>query len=281
MTIRFKMHRAQPALLGLMILLQTACGRPVPDYCEDFDPVLEGDASPFLMPDIEESVKSPEEIAEIWRNSPHTNSNIQEASNFSHACNRCHDRLNWDPAQAGSTQGAKTASLLGIPEDGCRICHPEPGDASGELGWLEDVQRTTYSGVSEPGEICTHCHQGNEAPGHYEIELAGAHADFDCNECHDPHSSQATCTGARCHPAFTQECDEINTHDKPHQEVTCSGCHDAVGYPIGWNEGSAAWDTIRASARIGGVALPYTSHDLQGEVDCDRCHAPGNHPWGY
>jgi hypothetical protein len=276
------MNRVHLALLGLMILLQAACGRPAPEYCGDVDLVTDEAAPPFLMPDIEESVKSPEEIAEIWRYSPHASSDIQEASNYSQSCNRCHDRLNWDPAQAGSTPVGKSASVVSHPEDGCWICHPESGGSSSkELGWLEDAQLLIYSSVSEPGELCLHCHQGNEVPGHHEIELLGAHADFDCNECHDPHSSTATCTGAGCHPAFTQECENINTHDKPHQEVTCSGCHDAAGYPIGWNEGSAAWDTFRASTQVGGDAMPYTSHEILAEVDCDRCHAPGNHPWGY
>ena len=123
-------------LLVSLILLTTACGREVPAYCEDVDPVSEEASAPFLLPETEESMKSIEEIEGIWRSSPHAEMNVQAASNYVPTCNRCHDRLNWAPAKTSlgtqdlSNSDGKSARLIGNTTDGCRICHPEPGESS-------------------------------------------------------------------------------------------------------------------------------------------------------
>jgi hypothetical protein len=115
--------------------------------------------------------------------------------------------------------------------------------------------------------------------GHRAVTLGANHAELDCTACHEAHDGSASCTGSGCHEPFAAECEPPQTHDKPHAQVSCSACHDAQGLEIIWNEGTAKWDT--AVAYREGELRPYTSHNLALEVDCDRCHEPGNHPWGY
>jgi hypothetical protein len=115
---------------------------------------------------------------------------------------------------------------------------------------------------------------------HIPFIFEGVHAEQYCIDCHDAHNGSATCGSSTCHQTFGQECIAIETHDKPHSEVTCGGCHDGLGLPIGWNEVIGKWDTfLGGDPRIDQDARPINSHSIVREVDCDRCHSPGDHPW--
>jgi hypothetical protein len=166
---------------------------------------------------------------------------------------------------------------------GCEVCHPgEPNQISGEIAFLDLDSPDGYLKVSSVKILCDQCHLATDIEGHNSTIVMGTHTEMGCADCHDPHTGAASCTASGCHQTFAEECDPIHTHDKPHREVTCSACHDAQDLKIDWNEDLHAWDTFFPQDEgTPDDYRPHTSHFLLLAVDCDRCHEPGNHPWGY
>jgi hypothetical protein len=78
----------------------------------------------------------------------------------------------------------------------------------------------------------------------------------------------------KCHGECHEVLASIPGHDEDHQAVSCMACHDADGLPVGPDEQEGIWVTSLEQA-----GAPYTSHNVQLEAPCDRCHYPGN-PWG-
>ena len=265
-------------------------------------------------------------------------------------CARCHSPQNWDPeakvdpppncvsCKFPNEQEVRIAegNLL-IPEEewkgvSCDVCHPMGMDGSKmEIAWHDVV--TGYSeSVASPTDLCEKCHHDTETL-HYKVELGThAHTDFSCTNCHEPHSTRASCGNIGCHDdvvavmaiynpkhlgisdnavcigCHTRGMDEhtmyvkeigtddcischINLIEIPitsavqlghtiyHQSVTCSACHDASGAPVEPNEDTDKWTAIRQFELLGRTSrVPFTSHNIQREVDCLRCHFNGN-PW--
>jgi hypothetical protein len=153
---------------------------------------------------------------------------------------------------------------------GCAICHQgQPEEIEGEIAWLEVPPALVYSPVQTSTELCEKCHQAGDVEGHLSIKVSGSHLEMTCTDCHDPHDTAANCT----------ECEPVETHDKPHSEASCAACHDADLLPIDWNERDQVWDTVIRSTADESYRT-YASHALILEVACERCHEPGNHPWG-
>ena len=265
-------------------------------------------------------------------------------------CARCHSPQNWDPeakvdpppncvsCKFPNEQEVRIAegNLL-IPEEewkgvSCDVCHPMGMDGSKmEIAWHDVV--TGYSeSVASPTDLCEKCHHDTETL-HYKVELGThAHTDFSCTNCHEPHSTRASCGNIGCHDDVvavmaiynpkhlgisdnavcigchtrgmddhTMYVKEIGTddcischinlieipitsavqlgHTIYHQSVTCSACHDASGAPVEPNEDTDKWTAIRQFELLGRTSrVPFTSHNIQREVDCLRCHFNGN-PW--
>jgi hypothetical protein len=163
----------------------------------------------------------------------------------------------------------------------CAVCHPVQGEGvSGQVAWLEDPAGGTYVEVAAPEEVCARCHSNPDLEGHIPVLLGGAHAQKACTDCHDPHDASASCTGSGCHQPFQAECEPISTHDRPHASVSCLGCHASGEHAIGWDEGRGLWVTM-VEIEVAGEpkVVPFSSHEVSLEVDCDRCHTPGNLPW--
>ncbi len=66
-------------------------------------------------------------------------------------------------------------------------------------------------------------------------------------------------------------------HSKRHAAVDCVACHDASGLEIKQLENSATLTTFRSiKSPAGASSTAFVSHDIQTEVDCQRCHFAGN-----
>lgn len=265
-------------------------------------------------------------------------------------CARCHSPQNWDPAAKIDTPPNCVSCKFPheeevriaegnplIPEEdwqgiSCDVCHSMGVDST-EMGvaWHDAV--TGYSeNVASPTDLCEKCHHDTETL-RYKVDLGNqAHVDFTCTNCHEPHSTRASCGNVGCHDdvvavmaiynpthlgisdnAVCVECHirgmdehtmyvkELGTddclschinlveipitsavqlgHTVYHQSVSCSACHDATGAPVEPNESKDAWTAIRLSELLGRTnRVPFTSHNLQREVDCVRCHYDEN-PW--
>ncbi len=268
------------ALVIFLMTILSACGGSGRPQCE---PTPGADDSAAANPTS--TPQSPEEIRALWSSGPHADTQVLSEDGQNEDCATCHDRLNWIPSKSSnSTVGSKWASSPStepVLDEGavtCEICHEgEPGE--GEIAWLADPPMHVYEEVMGPTQLCIKCHLENDTEGHLGISVMGPHIDFECVDCHNSHDTTSSCTDSGCHSPFAQECEPIQTHDKPHAEVTCSACHDATGMTIAWNEAYSAWDTF---IEVGedAASRSITSHQLAPEVDCDRCHEPGNHPWG-
>jgi hypothetical protein len=140
-----------------------------------------------------------------------------------------------------------------------------------------------------------------------------AHVNLECVACHEPHGVKASCSnsgchaairpesslppatptggqhpnntafcgGANCHPAATQAAaSDDSIHGAVHASVSCIACHDASGMPVGPSPELGAWVTFSAGEPDGiKEARPSMSHNVQAQVDCNRCHFDGN-TWG-
>jgi hypothetical protein len=272
-----------------LTLTMVGCGRPR----EGCDPKPEEsnisnleDANPTVIP----TLQSPEMIQTIWDAGPHADTFVVSEDNTNSSCARCHAPLNWAPTKEdipvswveNQIDPATSSSYISNAEwkhVSCSSCHAsEEAQRQGNFSWLEIPSLERYSDVETTTQLCQKCHFESPHPGHRALSIDGAHSELLCTDCHDSHDATATC--AACHEPFAQECESIDTHDKPHSEVTCSACHDAGEPEIQWNEELLAWDTFRPDLMndLDGYES-YVSHNILLEVDCDRCHSPGDHPW--
>lgn len=190
---------------------------------------------------------------------------------------------------------------VGIP---CETCHEVDanGIASAEIAWLNPITKE-HMEVKTPTELCEKCHTTttNNLFGSavvHKIYFGSAHLNYAgfinettppqyCTDCHDPHSQE---------PKQCVDCHEIDeaTHSKGQyavmkDSVTCMACHDAAPdwkmqtpSEIAWSVGpygeNGQWVSIDATLDGDGVPAntPMTSHAIQGEVVCTRCHFDGN-----
>ncbi len=271
------------AFLFASVLL-AGCGSRARPECAT-EPPADG-----ATPQATEAALNPDQVQLLWEAGPHASSQAFENSGEDGSCARCHAPESWAPpagelplswSQAGITPGTTLASAQGEWSPvGCAVCHQgEAEEIEGEIAWLEVPPALVYSPVETATELCEKCHLAGDVEDHLSISVSGSHLEMTCTECHDPHDTTASCTGSGCHEPFAEECEPIETHDKPHMEASCSACHDADLLPIDWNEADQVWDTVIRSATGDGYRT-YASHALVLEVACERCHEPGNHPWG-
>ena len=267
------------ALLIIFLPVLVGCGREVHPSCNQSASEVNSLATVETVQRL-----TPSEATALWEIGAHAADSIRLGETRQEECAQCHARVDWKPSLGVTGSGG--SSLNTIPFEGaltsnseipCAVCHDE-GQGDWRIAWLLDPQSDLYSNDIEPSQLCQNCHQEGSFEGHLGIVMQGVHEEHSCITCHDSHTTTASCTQSGCHLPFQQECETIQSHDKPHEEVTCSACHDASGLEIGWNDQRSAWDTMRGDATRGGEE-PFTSHQLSLEVDCDRCHAPGDHPW--
>jgi hypothetical protein len=139
-----------------------------------------------------------------------------------------------------------------------------------------------------------------------------AHQDFGCTNCHNPHSTQANCTGSGCHadianiinthieqPANHPTSGDTNTHmcegeachnlvkqvlaepifhQPVHKEIPCYVCHDETPMDVVRNSDGTWMTVIDPGLSSGGELQPVVSHVIGQAVLCEKCHYIGN-PW--
>jgi hypothetical protein len=165
---------------------------------------------------------------------------------------------------------------------GCPQCHKVEKEAlTKQVAWLNtaiaqfDPSGNPYEPVRSNTELCEKCHRDA-----FKVELSkSVHAGKGCTDCHDAHSTKASCTDAKCHANALKPDKPIAGHDAAHATVNCAACHDAAGWKVEPTGDKKVWLTLRPTDRTGKPnPTPFASHNLQRQVDCARCHYAGN-PW--
>jgi len=281
------------SLFLMFTIFLAGCGGRTREGCDPVAATPEnGNNSLIADPLITATPQDPETIQAVWKVSPHADAYVVAVDNMNSSCARCHAPLDWAPTAkdipanwtANKVEVAPASVLITELEwthVDCKVCHnTEVDQITGDFVWLEIAPLEIYSEVETSTELCQKCHLTNKLEGHQSLMLEGNHRDFLCTDCHDAHTTTATCSSSGCHEPFANECESIETHDKPHSEVTCSACHAGGDPRIDWNEDVGAWDTfVPVGDEMDDEFKPFTSHNILLEVDCDRCHEPGNHPW--
>ncbi|HEY45439.1 MAG TPA: hypothetical protein G4O14_01500 [Anaerolineae bacterium] len=281
-------------VLPLVMLLTVTSCQGKREGCEEQDPNLQGNLTGNTVALLHTATpQDPETIRVIWETGPHADTYVISEENTNSTCAHCHAPMNWNPtlensAESSSGNSAESASTPNFVSEGdwshvgCRVCHnTENEQTESDLVWLENPSQQEYIKVDSSTALCEKCHLAAEVDEHESVIVEGSHTDFQCTDCHDAHDGTASCSASGCHEPFAQECERIQTHDKPHLETSCSACHDAGEPKIAWNEVDGVWDTFFPFREDSTDEIkPYTSHNIILEVPCERCHAPGNHPWG-
>lgn len=223
---------------------------------------------------------SEEEIQAIYQENPHASTFIVDETGQNNTCARCHAPVNWIPSMDDIPESCLTCKFeikdppSYIAEDQwehipCKVCHEEgkKGKINPEIAWLEIAQIGEYAAVSSSTDICMKCHGPIDLPDHSMIQLGSAHADYSCTDCHDAHSSQASCTSSGCHDQVMDASAAIPGHDENHVNVDCFACHDASGLEVGPDPETGVW-----------TVLAYKSHQIELSASCAKCHYEGN-PW--
>ena len=230
-----------------------------------------------------------EAIQGAWQNSPHADTFVLDAAGNNDACVRCHGPVDWIPPLEDIPESCFTCKFEIdpppplVPEDKwddipCFMCHQV--DAKGNVAegfiFLEFAVFDEYTEVETSTELCRKCHGQVGFRGHVGIQVEGAHADYTCTQCHNPHDTAASCGTAGCH----EEVASNPGHDDDHQAVSCAACHDGSSLEVGYREEDGSFTTF-ITAQVEGVEsfLPFESHHLVLESSCERCHYPAN-PWG-
>jgi hypothetical protein len=316
------MKRLIPILMALFIY-----------GCQDVDPVAEVQAAQTVTPAPSLPAPTQDLQTQEWRSwdeSAHAHTyDLSKGPNT--YCAQCHSPFNWDPgARIGEPPNCVSCKLPSeelprlseqnplVPEGdwqniGCAVCHvSDGGQTSAAIAWWDQASGR-YMPVADSTDLCNQCHRDTQVLRHRFDPTGSAHAGFGCVDCHDPHSTAASCSDAGCHagiwlagdllPATPPgghpdmgsafcggpSCHAVATqvalstssiHGSLHAAVDCAACHDAGGLEVGPLDTDGRWVTFRTT-EIDEVrlTLPYESHDLQVEVDCGRCHFKGN-PWG-
>ncbi len=233
------------------------------------------------------------DVKQAWQASQHANTFVADADGNNNDCARCHAPMNWLPTSMNDIPATCQACKFNISPPkpvvqadwkniGCKQCHKTEKDVvTKEVAWLNaaiaqfDTNADPYAPITSNTALCEKCHRDA-----FKIDLGkGAHANKVCTDCHDAHSTQASCTDARCHANALKPDKPIAGHDAAHANVNCVACHDAASWQVEPTGEKRIWLTLRPTDRTGTPnPTAFASHNLQKQVDCARCHFAGN-PW--
>lgn len=252
-----------------------------------------------LTPTIEASETSnPLEVSALidWSNGPHS-AGYDLGKGPNTYCSRCHSPFNWDidatidpPPNCVSCKFAnESESRMAegnplIPESewigiNCEVCHRVRDDVLfPAIAWF-NPSTNYYETLNTSQELCGKCHTDTDTL-RYKIDLGTEiHAGYDCIECHQPHSTSASCQADGCHMEieFVEANRNGNKHTKAHSLINCTACHDASNLEVDIDGDGGNWTTFRTVEVLGRTQTsPFTSHNLTIEVNCKRCHYPEN-----
>jgi hypothetical protein len=244
-------------------------------------------ADPDLVETDEGEPQDPETIQLNWESGAHSDTFVVSDEGNNSTCARCHAPIIWVPAVEDMPESCSSCKFeveqpppyLAQEEwrpIECQVCHEADGDdVEPEIAWLEIAQIEEYEEVAGVDELCQKCHMANEITGHFSVTVGGDHIGYSCTDCHDAHSTVASCGGEGCH---AEPSESVIGHDNAHAEVLCVACHDASNMQVGLDPDTSLWTTFIGSEGDEGLR-PFTSHTTQASVDCGRCHYVDN-PWG-
>lgn len=242
---------------------------------------------PSLTPTFTETARLPDPIEEqAWASGPHAR-----------------------PVSATS----QTVNLT-APAVPCGDCHQRVGGVitGSKIAWW-DTATQRYQAMADVNGLCEKCHKEIQPENGHNATQSAVHEGFECTDCHDPHTTTASCSnslchqniiqtkdrppstptgghpqiaspicgGATCHPAATAAALEPRSvHGAIHMNVTCQACHGAGNLKPGPGKDGGPWVTWQAANQSGEpIEAPCFPHIVQLEVDCQRCHF-SNDPWG-
>jgi hypothetical protein len=263
-------------------------------------PITSGGGEPTVQEDqdqpqdqSQDEPLDPAVIQQNWESSSHASTFVEGVAGNNNTCARCHAPANWFPSIDDMPESCFACKFEVsdpppyIAENdwqnvSCNICHQLDKKDNVEPGYiyLEVAAIEEYSDVATTTELCQKCHTAVDLPGHDVAELAGAHADYMCTECHDSHAAAAlSCGSVGCHDDVIEPAVSIAGHDQDHQKVSCVACHDAAGMQVAFIEEMGVWTTIvSGSMETDQDIFALTSHNIVKESSCDRCHFENN-PW--
>jgi len=242
----------------------------------------------------EGSVDMIDMIPSYWQVSAHAQTYVVNADGENSACTQCHAPVNYVPPLDEIPDSCFVCKFeVSVPPPlidqdvwtniNCNICHETDRKRNilPEYKWLEVPILLEYAEVATSTELCLKCHVQSDLPGHKpQPNLANAHADMVCSDCHDAHNLEAGCSTGDCHADVLAGGETIEGHDQDHQLVSCVACHQTGGLPFGMTDDSGEWLPLISITPIGSDPdlVTYSSHDIVRESACDRCHFSGN-PW--
>ncbi len=239
----------------------------------------------------EADTSDPMMIQVSWEGSPHADTFILDEEGNNNSCARCHAPVVWLPSMDDMPESCFACKFEVseppplIPEEAwvtieCNVCHEvdKKGNVAPEYAWLEIAQIEEYAEVATPTELCQKCHIEIGMPGHVVPELGGAHADYECTDCHDAHDTIASCSAVGCHEDVIEPAVPIPGHDADHRLVSCVACHDGGEMELDLDEDLGIWTTFIVDPFREGEKVPLISHITVLQAPCERCHYPDN-PW--
>jgi hypothetical protein len=236
-----------------------------------------------------ENIPAVVDIPASWAASPHAQTFVAGEGGKNSDCARCHAPVEFIPTMDDLPESCFTCKFTVeppppvIPEDAwthinCQVCHQvnKRGEVEAGYAWLLIAAISEYEALESTSELCLKCHAGVDVTGHTAILVEGAHLAMACTDCHDPHSTSASCADSTCHAAASMTA--MAGHDPQHEAIACATCHDNKDLEIDVTD-TGEWITfLTVDAGSEQVIRPFTSHDITRDVRCDRCHFPGN-PW--
>jgi len=234
-----------------------------------------------------------------WKSSVHANSFVVDNEGNNNPCARCHAPMNWMPTLDDIPESCQACKFeLEIPPSfipesdwqhvSCVMCHQldKKGVVQPEVEWLEIPVLEEYVSVETYSELCLKCHNTEDISEHGQVTVDSDHADLQCTDCHSPHNTTTTCMNDDCHSDVLSDSDQISGHDDDHKDVSCAACHDNAGWDVGPAPETDIWTTFspwshevmigEADSTLQTGTVPFSSHDIGLEVNCERCHFSGN-----
>ena len=263
-----------------------------PDSSDEEEPAS-GEVQEQPPQQTQDQPPDPAVVQEKWQDSAHAATFTEGVDGNNNTCARCHAPANWFPSIDDMPESCFACKFEVsdpapyIAENdwqniSCNICHQLDKNDQVEPAYiyLEVAAIEEYADVATTTELCQKCHTAVDVPGHDVADLAGAHADYMCTECHDSHAAAAlTCGSVGCHDDVMDPARSIAGHDQDHQKVSCVACHDAANMQVAFIEELGVWTTIvSGSMETDQDIFALTSHNIVKESSCDRCHFENN-PW--
>jgi len=271
-----------------MVVGLIACqpGKETPPGEQVSPQVPSNEGSPTGAPQstINSQETAPGSIQSMWEASPHAHTFVLDEFGTNATCARCHAPINYIPSMTDMPESCATckfeidpppptiaeADWKNIP---CSVCHRiKRGEVDPKYAWLSIPPIDEYEDLASTTDLCLKCHGQIDLAGHEMPDLANAHAGYTCTQCHDAHTTTATCASELCHPNVLNQTTPLPGHDEDHDAVTCWACHDAAGLAVGPDE-QGNWVTF-----LPGTSIPYASHNIVKQALCERCHFLNN-PW--